>query len=124
MPRLTKIYTRTGDAGQTSLSGGPVSYTHLDVYKRQGYVFGARFGFLLGAMTMLVSGIITAGVGPWLPYQMFTAGWVGLSAGLLPHLRRPRAELALLIVFAGLWGFAYGAILNLYTCLLYTSRCV
>ena len=80
-----------------------------------GYVFGARFGFLLGAMTMLVSGIITAGVGPWLPYQMFTAGWVGLSAGLLPHLRRPRAELALLIVFAGLWGFAYGAILNLYT---------
>lgn len=80
-----------------------------------GYIFGARFGFLLGAMTMLVSGIITAGVGPWLPYQMFTAGWVGLSAGLLPHLRRPRAELALLIVFAGLWGFAYGAILNLYT---------
>lgn len=80
-----------------------------------GYVFGARFGFLLGAMTMLVSGIITAGVGPWLPYQMFTAGWVGLSAGLLPHLRRPRAELALLLTFAGLWGFAYGAILNLYT---------
>lgn len=80
-----------------------------------GYVFGARFGFLLGAMTMLVSGIITAGVGPWLPYQMFTAGWVGLSAGLLPHLRRPRAELVLLIAFAGLWGFAYGAILNLYT---------
>ncbi len=80
-----------------------------------GYVFGARFGFLLGAMTMLVSGIITAGVGPWLPYQMFTAGWVGLSAGLLPHLRRPRAELALLIAFAGVWGFAYGAIMNLYT---------
>ena len=51
-----------------------------------GYVFGARFGFLLGAMTMLVSGIITAGVGPWLPYQMFTAGWIGLTAGLLPHL--------------------------------------
>jgi len=80
-----------------------------------GYVFGARFGFLLGAMTMLVSGIITAGVGPWLPYQMFAAGWVGLSAGLLPHLRRPRAELVLLIAFAALWGFAYGAIMNLYT---------
>ena len=80
-----------------------------------GYVFGARFGFLLGAMTFFVSGIITAGVGPWLPYQMFTAGWVGLSAGLLPHWRRPRAEVILLVVFAGLWGFAYGAIMNLYT---------
>ncbi len=80
-----------------------------------GYVFGARFGFLLGAMTFLVSGIITAGVGPWLPYQMFTAGWVGLSAGLLPHPRRPQAELLLLLVVGGLWGFVYGAILNLYT---------
>ena len=53
-----------------------------------GYVFGPRFGFLLGAMTLLVSGLITAGVGPWLPYQMFTAGWVGLSAGWLPHLKQ------------------------------------
>jgi energy-coupling factor transport system substrate-specific component len=80
-----------------------------------GYVFGPRFGFLLGAMTMLVSGIITAGVGPWLPYQMFTAGWVGLSAGWLPHLRRARAELALLVAFGVFWGFAFGAIMNLYT---------
>ena len=46
-----------------------------------GYVFGGRFGFLMGAFTMLVSGLITGGVGPWLPYQMFAAGWVGLTAG-------------------------------------------
>lgn len=80
-----------------------------------GYVFGPRFGFLLGAMTMLVSAIITAGVGPWLPYQMFTAGWVGLTAGLLPHPRRPRAGMALLIGFGLLWGFVYGLILSLYS---------
>lgn len=80
-----------------------------------GYVFGPRFGFLLGAMTMLVSAIITAGVGPWLPYQMFTAGWIGLTAGWLPHFRRPAAELGLLIAFAFLWGFIYGGIMNLYT---------
>ena len=49
-----------------------------------GYVFGARFGFLTGALTLLVSAVITAGIGPWLPYQMFTAGWVGMSAGWLP----------------------------------------
>lgn len=80
-----------------------------------GYVFGGRFGFLLGAMTMLVSAIITAGVGPWLPYQMFTAGWIGLSAGFLPHLSKGKAEIILLVVFAFVWGFAYGAIMNLYT---------
>jgi energy-coupling factor transport system substrate-specific component len=80
-----------------------------------GYVFGARFGFLLGSMTMLVSAFITAGVGPWLPYQMFTAGWVGLTAGLLPHLRGSRTELGMLIIFGFIWGFIYGAIMNLST---------
>lgn len=80
-----------------------------------GYVFGPRFGFLLGAMTLLVSAVITGGVGPWLPYQMFTAGWIGLTAGWLPHLRQPRAELALLVAFSFLWGFLYGGIMNLST---------
>lgn len=79
------------------------------------YVFGPRFGFLMGAMTMLVSGIITAGVGPWLPYQMFTAGWVGITAGWLPRLRRPRAEVVLLAALGLVWGFAYGAIMSFYT---------
>ncbi|HRA68826.1 MAG TPA: hypothetical protein PL187_22555, partial [Caldilinea sp.] len=44
-----------------------------------GYIFGGGFGFLLGALTLLVSGLVTGAVGPWLPYQMFTAGWIGLS---------------------------------------------
>jgi energy-coupling factor transport system substrate-specific component len=78
-----------------------------------GYVFGARFGFLMGALTIVVSALITAGVGPWLPYQMFTAGWVGLTAGWLPHLQRPRLELALLAAFGFGWGLLYGAITNL-----------
>lgn len=80
-----------------------------------GYVFGARFGFLLGALTLFVSAIMTAGVGPWLPYQMFTAGWLGLTAGWLPHPRRPGLELAMLLTFGFLWGFLYGGIMNLYT---------
>ena len=47
-----------------------------------GYVYGARFGFLLGALTILVSGMLTGGVGPWMPYQMFVAGWTGMAAPL------------------------------------------
>ncbi|MFO7541019.1 MAG: ECF transporter S component [Chloroflexota bacterium] len=80
-----------------------------------GYVFGARFGFLMGVLALLVSALITGGVGPWLPYQMFTVGWVGLTAGWLPHLSRPRLELALLLLFGLVWGFLFGAIINLYS---------
>lgn len=80
-----------------------------------GYVFGARFGFLLGAMALLLSALITGGVGPWLPYQMFTAGWVGMSSGWLPRLKNPRQELALLLAWGFFWGLLYGAIMNLYT---------
>jgi len=82
-----------------------------------GYVFGSRFGFLMGAFTLLVSGLITGGVGPWLPYQMFAAGWVGLTAGwlprLTPHVSRFTFHL-LLSIFAFAWGLLYGAIINLY----------
>ena len=79
-----------------------------------GYVFGGRFGFLLGAMTLLVSGLITGGIGPWLPYQMFAAGWVGLTAGWLPKFARPRREMLLLAAFGFGWGLLFGAIMNLY----------
>ena len=42
---------------------------------------GSRLGFMMGALTMLVSGPLTAGgIGPWTPYQMMAAGWVGLGA--------------------------------------------
>ena len=85
-----------------------------------GYVFGARFGFLLGVLTLLVSAILTGGVGPWLPYQMFAAGWVGLSAPLCRPLVRllggqgSQGEVAVLAVFGGYWGLLYGAIMNIW----------
>lgn len=53
-----------------------------------GYAYGAQFGFLFGAFSLLASALATGGVGPWLPFQMFGAGWMGLTAGLLRHLRR------------------------------------
>lgn len=91
-----------------------------------GYVFGARFGFLMGAFTLLASGLVTGGVGPWLPYQMFAAGWMGLSAGWLGGIALVRGksshrvrglgrrELTLLSVFGFGWGLLFGAIMNVY----------
>ncbi|MGH2592394.1 MAG: ECF transporter S component [Anaerolineae bacterium] len=52
-----------------------------------GYAYGARFGFLFGAFSLLTSALATGGVGPWLPFQMFGGGWVGLTAGLLSKMR-------------------------------------
>lgn len=78
-----------------------------------GAVYGPALGFQMGALTLLLSAFITGGVGPWLPYQMLGAGWVGLTAGWLPRPANPRLRLLLLAAFGGLWGFLYGAILNL-----------
>jgi energy-coupling factor transport system substrate-specific component len=85
-----------------------------------GYVFGPRMGFLLGAGALFVSAFAAGGFGPWLPFQMFASGWLGMSAGwlgavLAQRLRgRRRLELAALTAFAAAWGFLFGAIMNLW----------
>lgn len=85
-----------------------------------GYFFGSRIGFLMGAMTLLVSGLITGGIGPWLPGQMITAGWVGQSAALLTVFttklgwKGKPIEFFLLAAFGAFWGLLYGMIMNLW----------
>ncbi len=85
-----------------------------------GYVFGGRFGFLMGALTLLVSALITGSMGPWLPYQMFTAGWVGMSAPLcrptvwLLRSENRWPEVVVLAAFGAFWGLVYGMIMNIW----------
>lgn len=82
-----------------------------------GYVFGAEYGFLLGATTILVSALVTGGLGPWLPYQLFAAGWVGAVAGVAGRRRqgRPnRVDVAVLVVVGVVLGYAYGAIMDIW----------
>jgi energy-coupling factor transport system substrate-specific component len=69
----------------------------------------------MGALTLFVSALLTGGLGPWLPYQMLGAGWVGMTAGWLPRSAEvgSRRELLMLAAFGGAWGFLYGAVLNL-----------
>jgi energy-coupling factor transport system substrate-specific component len=78
-----------------------------------GRVFGRGFGFVLGALTLFASALLTGGVGPWLPFQMFAAAWVGFGAGCLPPARG-RRELALLVTYGAVAGLAYGLVMNLW----------
>ncbi|MGV8966184.1 MAG: ECF transporter S component [Cellulomonas sp.] len=78
-----------------------------------GRVFGPGFGFALGSTTLFASALLTGGVGPWLPFQMLGASWVGLGAGLLPARLRGRAEVVVLAGYSAVAGLAYGVVLNM-----------
>ncbi len=89
-----------------------------------GIAFGARSGFLVGAVSALASGLVF-GLGPWTPWQMLAFGAGGGLMGLLADVGVvPRAKLsprALVAVSAG--GFLLvvllvGPILD--TCTLFT----
>ncbi|HMA35249.1 MAG TPA: ECF transporter S component [Chloroflexia bacterium] len=128
---LADLETRRLDARQIALLGvlvatnaavrpipGPGGFSALFVLPILcGYVFGGGFGFLLGALSMLVSAFFTAGIGPWLPFEMYSLGWVGLSAGgLAAPLARlgRRGERPILAAWGLLMGLVYGAVMNLY----------
>lgn len=84
-----------------------------------GYAFGYRVGFLLGALSFFLSAVITGGIGPWLPFQMFASAWMGMSAGLLRPLLtslniQGRGETFAVVAFGAAWGLLFGAITNLW----------
>ena len=101
-----------------------------------GYEFGASYGFLVGCFSLLVSALVTGGIGPWLPYETFAVGWMGASSGLAGSaVRRARAwrsarsgqsgsrpaswlpdrlDLAALVGVAIVTGFAYGALTDIW----------
>jgi energy-coupling factor transport system substrate-specific component len=82
-----------------------------------GAAFGPRFGLLLGLCAMAVSAIITGGIGPWLPFQMLALAWMGGLAGIIGLATArlaPRLEVLVLAAYGWIWGFLYGAIMNLW----------
>lgn len=78
-----------------------------------GRVFGAGFGFVLGCTSLFASALLTAGVGPWLPFQMLCSAWIGMGAGLLPRQVTGRWEIALLAAYGVVASYAYGLLMNL-----------
>ncbi len=83
-----------------------------------GAAFGARFGLLLGVSAMAVSAVVTGGIGPWLPFQMLALGAMGAGAGAFDPVARRlgrRGEVVALAAYGWVWGFAYGAVMNLWS---------
>ena len=87
-----------------------------------GIAFGGETGFLVGAMTMLVSNIMFS-QGPWTPWQMFAMGIIGFLAGILFHkglLLRSRGALA---VFGALTAIViYGGITNFSSAIIWSDE--
>ncbi len=78
-----------------------------------GRVFGPGFGFVLGVTSLFASALMTAGVGPWLPFQMLVSAWVGMVAGLLPRRVTGRWEIAMLAAYGVLAAYLFGLLMNL-----------
>lgn len=80
-----------------------------------GRVLGPGFGFVLGAVSMFASALLTGGVGPWMPFQMLSMGWVCMGAGLLPgaDTLRGKRELWLLAAYGAVSSVLYGTVMNL-----------
>ena len=75
-----------------------------------GYVFGPVAGFMVGAITALVSNFFL-GQGPWTLYQIFAWGLAGVTAA---YLRRLTISTKWLIVFGILWSYVFGVIMNIW----------
>lgn len=84
-----------------------------------GVAFGGETGFLVGAVTMLVSNILFS-QGPWTPWQMFAMGLIGFLAGVLYRKGMLRRTKASLCVFGALSAvIIYGGIMNPSTALIW-----
>jgi energy-coupling factor transport system substrate-specific component len=78
-----------------------------------GRALGTVRGFLMGALALLASAFLTAGIGPWTPFQMLCCGWVAMGAAALPRVS-VSAERWLLAAYGLACGLAYGAVMNLW----------
>lgn len=78
--------------------------------------FGAEAGFLVGALTALISNIYF-GHGPWTPFQMFAWGMIGFITGL-PYIRNMLINNKIILVLFGLFaGVFFSLLMDVWTVL-------
>lgn len=79
---IIAVLCALGTAGRTAFYMLPQIKPVVAIVILSGVCFGGQVGFLVGAITMLISNILF-GQGPWTPWQMFALGLIGLISGLL-----------------------------------------
>lgn len=74
---------------------------------------GPSFGFLLGAMSMLLSALLTGGIGPWLSYQVFAAALIGWGVAVIPKRISGRIEIFVIALYGALASALFGIAMDL-----------
>ncbi len=76
------VLTALAVAGRLVFAPVPAIKPIIAIVVMGGLCFGQENGFMIGALTMLVSNVFF-GQGPWTPWQMFSMGLVGYLAGFM-----------------------------------------
>ena len=108
---LLSVLCAIGVAGRAAFAMLPQFKPVTAITIIAGVVFGGEAGFLVGAVTMLVSNMLF-GQGPWTPWQMAAMGLVGMLAGVL-FSRTTRPNVVLLCIYGFLAAvIIYGGMMN------------
>ena len=76
-------------------------------------VMGLRLSIVLAISSMTLSALLTGGVGPWLPWQIFAAMIIAGGTSLIPASLRGRRETLLLAAYGVVAAELYGLIMDL-----------
>lgn len=109
---IISVLCALGVAGRAAFYMFPQFKPVLALVIISGVAFGGETGFLVGAVTMLVSNMFFQ-QGPWTPWQMFAMGIIGFLSGILfrkGFLRRDRISLCIFGMLSAV--IIYGGIMN------------
>lgn len=76
-----------------------------------GYTLGVSAGFTVGGLSILLSALITGGVGPWLGNQMVLAALIGVGAAIAGNFGAKRLMITL---YAAVSTYFFGWFMNLW----------
>lgn len=77
-----------------------------------GVAYGAKAGYITGAMSALISDLFFGG-GPWTPFQMLVWGVIGFFAGLLFEGRKKR--IWLIAIYSTFSGVLFSLVMDIWT---------